>query len=58
MERFSSRTKILIGLGMLVGIFIIGVSGYMIIEGDNLLDALYMTIITVSTVGFGEIHKL
>lgn len=30
----------------------------MIIEGDSFLNALYMTMITISTVGFGEIHKL
>lgn len=35
-----------------------GVTGYMVIEGDNFLNSLYMTIITISTVGFGEIHKL
>lgn len=39
-------------------IIVIGVSGYMIIEGDSFINALYMTIITISTVGFGEIHKL
>lgn len=39
-------------------IIVIGVSGYMIIEGDGFINALYMTIITISTVGFGEIHKL
>jgi voltage-gated potassium channel len=37
---------------------VIGVTGYMLIEDDNFLNALYMTIITISTVGFGEIHKL
>ncbi|MCB0823717.1 MAG: potassium channel protein [Bacteroidales bacterium] len=58
MERLSSRTRILIGVFMLFGIIILGVSGYMIIEGDNFLNALYMTVITISTVGFGEIHKL
>ncbi len=58
MERFTSNSKILIGLGMLVGIIVIGVTGYMIIEGDNFLDALYMTVITISTVGFGEVHRL
>lgn len=30
----------------------------MLIEGDIFIDALYMTVITISTVGFGEIHKL
>ncbi|MCB2222249.1 MAG: potassium channel protein [Bacteroidetes bacterium] len=58
MERLSSRTKILIGLLMLLTILVIGITGYMVIEGDSLLDALYMTVITISTVGFGEIHKL
>lgn len=36
----------------------IGVLGYMIISGDNFIDSLYMTIITMTTVGFGEIHPL
>jgi len=58
MERLSSHTKILIGLGMFLGIIVIGVTGYMIIEGDSFLNALYMTVITISTVGFGEIHRL
>lgn len=30
----------------------------MIIEGYSFLDALYMTIITISTVGYGEISNL
>lgn len=58
MESLSSRTKILIGMGLLFSIIILGVSGYMLIEGDNFLNALYMTVITISTVGFGEIHRL
>jgi voltage-gated potassium channel len=58
MERLSSRSKILIGLGMLLSIIVIGVTGYMLIEGDSFLNALYMTVITVSTVGFGEVHQL
>lgn len=58
MERFSSRTNILIGVFMILSIIVIGVTGYMIIEGDGFLNALYMTVITISTVGFGEVHKL
>ena len=27
-------------------------------EGYDFVDGLYMTVITVSTVGFGEVHKL
>lgn len=43
---------------MLLIIIVAGITGYMFIEGDGFLNALYMTIITISTVGFGEIHKL
>ena len=33
-----------------------GVAGYMLIDRWNLLDSFYMVIITISTVGYGEIH--
>jgi voltage-gated potassium channel len=58
MERLAGNTRILIGVSMIVFIVIVGVIGYMTIEGDTFLDAIYMTVITISTVGFGEIHKL
>jgi voltage-gated potassium channel len=50
------RLRILIG----VVIFVIagGTIGYMIIEGWNLLDSLYMTLITITTIGFREVHAL
>lgn len=35
-----------------------GTLGYMIIEGWDFLDSLFMTIITMSTVGFGEVNEL
>ncbi len=35
-----------------------GVAGYMALEGWNFLDALYMTVITLTTVGFREVHPL
>ena len=41
------------GVAMGVGVF-----GFMFIEDYNFLDALYMTVITISTVGFSEIHPL
>ena len=58
MESLSSRTKILIGMGLLFALIVSGVTGYMLIEGDSFLNALYMTVITISSVGFGEINKL
>lgn len=39
-------------------IIIIGVSGYIIIEKSSLLDALFMTIISITTVGYGEVIPL
>jgi len=36
----------------------IGTLGYMILEGWPIIDAFYMTMITLSTVGFGEIRAL
>lgn len=39
-------------------LFVAGILGYMFIEGLNLADALYMTVITISTVGYGEVRPL
>lgn len=35
-----------------------GTAGFAFIEGWPFLDAFYMTVITISTVGYGEIHPL
>src|SRR3972149_7006183 len=35
-----------------------GTVGYMLIEGWSALDALFMTAITLSTVGYGEVEPL
>ncbi|WGH76841.1 potassium channel protein [Tenacibaculum tangerinum] len=34
----------------------VGVLGYILLFGYSVVDAIYMTIITISTVGFGEVH--
>ncbi|MGB0175670.1 MAG: potassium channel family protein [Owenweeksia sp.] len=36
----------------------VGVVGFIVIEGYNLSEAIYMTILTLSTVGFNEVHPL
>ncbi|HKL67827.1 MAG TPA: potassium channel protein [Bacteroidales bacterium] len=43
------------GLSLILVILVIGMVGYMIIEKLNPLDALYMTVITMATVGFREV---
>lgn len=42
----------------LMGIMLFSTLGYWVVEDMPLFDALYMTVITISTVGFGEIHPL
>ena len=39
-------------------ILITGTAGYMIIEDWGFLDALYMTVITISTVGYREVNQV
>jgi voltage-gated potassium channel len=43
----------------LIALFIIicfGTVGYILLEGWNFADALYMVIITITTTGFEEVH--
>lgn len=54
-ENFRS---IYFSIGLLILVIIIGVSGYMIIEGFSFSNAFFMTIITISTVGFREVQPL
>jgi voltage-gated potassium channel len=50
--------KILIGVFVTISFLAIGTVGYIVLESFSPLDALYMTVITITTVGFGEIHPL
>ncbi|NIO00829.1 MAG: potassium channel protein [Candidatus Latescibacteria bacterium] len=46
------------GITLLVSLLIVGTIGFSITEGWDIHDSFYMTIITVSTVGYGEVHPL
>lgn len=37
---------------------VVGTSGYVFIEGWNVFDSLYMTIITLTTTGYQEVHPM
>ncbi|MEW6103017.1 MAG: potassium channel protein [bacterium] len=50
--------RLLITIGGLLLVLFIGTLGFILIEKWSILDSLYMTVITIATVGFGEIHPL
>ena len=54
----SSDRRIIIALLLCLGIISIGTSGYIIIEDYTLLEAFYMSVITLATVGFSEVKPL
>jgi len=45
-------------LALLVAVTACGTIGYQLIEGWSAFDSLYMTVITVASVGFQEVHPL
>lgn len=50
--------KIYIALTLLIIVIAIGVLGFRFFSNYSWVDALYMTVITLSTVGFGEVQPL
>ena len=55
---FKYFRKVYIALALLLTIILIGITGFIILEGYTLGEAFYMTVITVSTVGFNEVRPL
>ncbi|TXD53681.1 MULTISPECIES: potassium channel family protein [unclassified Polaribacter] len=49
-------SKINVILGLIASVMAIGTTGYMWLSHYTFIDALYMTVITVTTVGFGELR--
>jgi voltage-gated potassium channel len=52
---WKSILKVLTAIAVTVAL---GTAGYMMLEGWGFLDALYMTVITLTTVGYREVHDL
>lgn len=56
MQAYRFRLKIY--LLILFSVMALGTIGFMIVEERSLLDALYYSIVTISTVGYGDIHPV
>ena len=54
----DSARHIIMSVVLTLLIVVLGASGYVIIEGWNVIDALYMTVITLATVGYREVHDV
>jgi voltage-gated potassium channel len=54
----SALHRLAIGILLLAVLLGVGAVGYMLIEGWSFLDALYMTVTVVTTVGFREVQPL
>ena len=52
------KSKIRTAIVLLILLLFIGVLGFRLISNYSWIDAVYMTVITVTTVGFGEVHPL
>ena len=52
--RASTSDRFRTAMGLLLGLLALGTLGYMILTQSSLFDSLYMTIISITTVGYGE----
>ena len=53
-QPFSLLSPLLV----ILGISLVGITGYMTIEHYNFIDALYMTVISITTAGYTEVRPL
>jgi len=47
-----------LSVSLIFGVILFGTIGYSLVEGWEVFDSLYMTVITLTTVGYHEVHSL
>jgi len=57
-EAITRHRRLVFSGSVLAGVILLGTVGYTVIEGWTLLEGLYMSVITLSTVGYGETREL
>jgi len=53
-----SGRRLIFAIGLLISVLLAGVVGYRVVEGWDFFDSLYMTVITIASVGYNETHPL
>ena len=56
--RHNFPRKIIFLSSLVFAALLFGTSGYMLVEGWSFSDSLFMTVITLATIGYGETHTL
>ena len=56
MLKRTNFNRLILAIVLTLLSLIIGMAGFMMLEGFSAADAFYMTVITISTVGYGELH--
>lgn len=57
-HKIKAYYQFILPIIVLNGLLVVGTVGYIFIEDYTFLEAFYMTIITIATVGYGEVHAL
>jgi voltage-gated potassium channel len=61
-NRAANQLTFIKGPGLAIVLFfvvcVVGTVGYVVVEGWSFMDAFYMTMITVTTVGYREVHAM
>ena len=57
-RNISALGQLKLGALFLVVVFILGTAGFHLVEEWSIFDAFYMCLITITTIGYGEVHRL
>lgn len=53
-----TKLRLKLSLTVFVAVMVFGTLGFVFVEGRSLMDALYFNIVTLATVGYGDIHPV